>query len=156
MNRSATRFELSRHVEIARTCLRQVGNHVCDQLGCMVTSSRAGQLESVREFDLKDPSTPQTRRRNTVWNIWHSFDSPWPVTRLLRQSELCAVHSCRPTALPSRESSHRVIAGFKSGLLGGLRHAQRRPKAFHVSSVKTAPMRYDGVFGRVAPSGESM
>ena len=31
-NRSATRFELSRHVEIARTCLRQVGKQVCDQL----------------------------------------------------------------------------------------------------------------------------
>jgi len=31
-NRSTTRFELSRHVEIARTCLRQVGNQVCGQL----------------------------------------------------------------------------------------------------------------------------
>jgi len=31
-NPSATRFELSRHVEMARTCLRQVGNQVCDQL----------------------------------------------------------------------------------------------------------------------------
>jgi len=36
-NPSATRFELSRHVEIARTCLRQVGNKVCD-------------LDSVMEF----------------------------------------------------------------------------------------------------------
>jgi len=27
LNRSATRFELSRHVEIARICLRQVENH---------------------------------------------------------------------------------------------------------------------------------
>ena len=40
LNRSATRFELSRHVEIARTCLQQVGNHVCD-------------LDSVMEFSLK-------------------------------------------------------------------------------------------------------
>ena len=36
-NRSATRFELSRHVEIARSCLRQVGNQVC-------------HLDSVMEF----------------------------------------------------------------------------------------------------------
>jgi len=27
----ADRFELSRHVEMARTCLRQVGNQVCDR-----------------------------------------------------------------------------------------------------------------------------
>jgi len=33
----ATRFKLSRHVEIARTCLQQVGNQVCD-------------LDSVMEF----------------------------------------------------------------------------------------------------------
>jgi len=30
LNRSATRFELSRQVEIARTCLRHVGKQVCD------------------------------------------------------------------------------------------------------------------------------
>jgi len=40
MNRSAIRFQLSRHVEIARTCLQQVGNQVCD-------------LDSVMEFSLK-------------------------------------------------------------------------------------------------------
>ena len=38
-NRSATRFELFRHVESARTCLRQVENQVCD-------------LDSVMEFGL--------------------------------------------------------------------------------------------------------
>jgi len=32
LNWSATRFELSRHVEIARTCLRHVGKQVCDQV----------------------------------------------------------------------------------------------------------------------------
>jgi len=37
LNRSATRFELSPHVEITRTCLRQVGNQV-------------GDLDSVMEF----------------------------------------------------------------------------------------------------------
>jgi len=37
LNRSATRFELSRHVEMARTCLQQIGNQVCD-------------LDSVMEF----------------------------------------------------------------------------------------------------------
>ena len=42
MNRSATRFELSRHVEIAQTCLQQIGNQVCDQL--------AHELDSVMEF----------------------------------------------------------------------------------------------------------
>ena len=42
LNRSATRFEQSRHVEIARTCLRQVENHVCDQVCGM---------DSVMEFD---------------------------------------------------------------------------------------------------------
>ena len=77
LNQSATRFELSRHVEIARTCLRQVGNQVCDQV-CDLdsimefsqsrsqtssrTSSRAGslaglrfasELDSVMEFGLK-------------------------------------------------------------------------------------------------------
>jgi len=31
-DRSANRFELPRHAEIARTCLLQVGNQVCDQL----------------------------------------------------------------------------------------------------------------------------
>ena len=62
-NRSATRFELSRHVEIARICLRQVGNQVCDQV-CDLdsvlefsqsrshansrTSSRAGSLARLR------------------------------------------------------------------------------------------------------------
>jgi len=40
LNRYATRFELSRHVDIARTCLRQVGNQVYD-------------LDSVMEFSLK-------------------------------------------------------------------------------------------------------
>jgi len=40
LDRSATRFELSRHVEIARTCLQQVGNQVCD-------------LNSVMEFGVK-------------------------------------------------------------------------------------------------------
>ena len=44
LNRSATRFEISRHVEIARTCLRQVGNQVCDQVI---------DLDSVLEFSLK-------------------------------------------------------------------------------------------------------
>jgi len=42
-NLSATRFELSRHVEIARTCLRQVGNQPA-------TSSRAG-LRLASELD---------------------------------------------------------------------------------------------------------
>ena len=44
LNRSATRFELFQHVEIARTCLRQVGNLVCDQV-C--------DLDSIMEFCLK-------------------------------------------------------------------------------------------------------
>jgi len=41
--RVADRFELSRHDEIARTCLRQVGNQLCDQV-C--------DLDSVMEFGL--------------------------------------------------------------------------------------------------------
>ena len=62
-NRSATMFELSRHVEIARTCLRQVGNQVCDQVcdldSLAKTSRRPGrepirvpgrELDSVMEF----------------------------------------------------------------------------------------------------------
>jgi len=49
-NSLATRFELFRHVEIARGCLRQVGNQVCDQLARIsATSWRAGQLGSVIE-----------------------------------------------------------------------------------------------------------
>ena len=44
LNRSWTRFELSPHVQIARTCLQQVGNQVCDQV-C--------DLDSVMEFGLK-------------------------------------------------------------------------------------------------------
>jgi len=44
LNRSVTRFELSRYVDIAGTCLQQVGNHVCDQV-C--------DLDSVMEFSLK-------------------------------------------------------------------------------------------------------
>ena len=42
--RSATRFELSPHVEIARTCLRQVRNQDCDHVY---------DLDSVMEFSLK-------------------------------------------------------------------------------------------------------
>jgi len=38
VNRSATRFELSQHVETARTCLRQDRNHVCDQLAHLLAS----------------------------------------------------------------------------------------------------------------------
>ena len=45
LTRSATRFELSRHVEIVRTCLRQVGKQVCDKAFC--------DLHSVMEFSLK-------------------------------------------------------------------------------------------------------
>ena len=41
LNRSVTRFELSGHVEIAGTCLQQVGNHFCDQV-C--------ELDSIMEF----------------------------------------------------------------------------------------------------------
>ena len=44
-NWSATRFELSRHVETAGACLRQVGNHVHDldrPVRELVSSSRAG------------------------------------------------------------------------------------------------------------------
>jgi len=69
LNLSATRFELPRHVEIARTYLRQVGNQVCDQvcgldsviefaIGSITLSSwRANQrpaleMDSVMEFDL--------------------------------------------------------------------------------------------------------
>jgi len=43
LNRS-TRFELSRHVQIARTCLQQIGNQVCNQV-C--------DLDSIMEFILK-------------------------------------------------------------------------------------------------------
>ena len=44
LNRSAASFELSRHGEVAQTSLRQVENHVCDQV-C--------DLDSVMEFSLK-------------------------------------------------------------------------------------------------------
>jgi len=35
-NLCATRLELSRHAEIARACLRQVGNQVCDLLASWI------------------------------------------------------------------------------------------------------------------------
>ena len=70
LNRSATRFELSRHVEIARTCLRQVGSQVCDQV-C--------DLDSVMEFSLKQLADQlanqlasqgsQARQRNGICQI---------------------------------------------------------------------------------------
>jgi len=44
LNQSLTRFELSRRVEIARTCVRQIGNQVCDQV-C--------DMDSIMEFSLK-------------------------------------------------------------------------------------------------------
>jgi len=50
LNRSATRFELSRHVDIARTCLQQVGNQVCD-------------LDSVMEFSLNRSQTAREPAR---------------------------------------------------------------------------------------------
>ena len=43
-NLSVTTFELSQHAKIARSCLRQVGNQVCDQV-CVP--------DSVMEFSLK-------------------------------------------------------------------------------------------------------
>jgi len=62
LKRSATRFELSRHVEIARTCLRQVENQVCDQV-C--------GLDSVMEFG---PSRSQTNSRPAREPV-HELDS---------------------------------------------------------------------------------
>jgi len=54
LNLSAIRFELSGHAEIARTGLRQVRNHVCEQV-C--------DLDSVMEFS---QSRSQTSSR-TSW-----------------------------------------------------------------------------------------
>jgi len=51
LNRPATRFEISRHVEIARACLSQVGNQVCDQV-C--------DLDSVMKFGLNRQTNRQT------------------------------------------------------------------------------------------------
>jgi len=48
LNRSATRIELSRHVDIARTYMRQVGNQICNQVCDQVCD-----LDSVMEFSLK-------------------------------------------------------------------------------------------------------
>jgi len=54
----ADRLELSRHVEIARTCLRQIGNQVCDQV-C--------DLHSVMEFRLNSTIlTITTDQLNTL------------------------------------------------------------------------------------------
>jgi len=41
-NRSVTRFELSQHVEIARTCRRQVENQVCEQPASWIAGQRNG------------------------------------------------------------------------------------------------------------------
>jgi len=59
-NRSVTRFELSRHVEIAQTCLQQVGNQTYDldsvmEFGLMQVTdrlelSRQAQFELVRDL----------------------------------------------------------------------------------------------------------
>ena len=49
LNQSATRFKLSRHVEISRTCLRQVGNQVCDLNSVMEFSQRPAR-EQAREL----------------------------------------------------------------------------------------------------------
>ena len=46
LNWSATRFKLSRHVEIAWTCLRRVGNHVCDLDSVMGFSHSMSQTSS--------------------------------------------------------------------------------------------------------------
>jgi len=46
LNRSATRFELSWHVEISRTCLRHVGNQVCDLNSVMEFSQSRSQTSS--------------------------------------------------------------------------------------------------------------
>ena len=46
LNRSATRFELSRHVGIAGTCLRQVGYQVCDLDSVMEFSQSRSQTSS--------------------------------------------------------------------------------------------------------------
>jgi len=45
-NRSVTRFELSRYVEIARICLRKVGNQVCDLDSMMKFSQSRSQTSS--------------------------------------------------------------------------------------------------------------
>jgi len=61
LNRSATRFELSPHVEIhvARTCLRQVGNQFCD-------------LDSVMEFSLKQVAD-QLANQLASWSWFASW-----------------------------------------------------------------------------------
>jgi len=46
LNQSATRFELSRNVEIAWTCLWQVGNQVCDLDSVMEFSQNRSQTSS--------------------------------------------------------------------------------------------------------------
>jgi len=56
LNRSATRSELSRHVEIARTCLRQVSNEVCNEV-C--------ELDSVIEVGLYCLNTPESSPGNS-------------------------------------------------------------------------------------------
>jgi len=58
LNRSPTRFELSRHVEIARTCLWQVGNQVCDQV-C--------DVDSIMESGLNGTNGSLTRRLRTSY-----------------------------------------------------------------------------------------
>jgi len=83
LNRPATRFELSRHVEIVQTCLRQVGKQVCDQVfhlhsviefrlkqvaDQLANCSRAGlrptsQLDSVMEFGLYSDSLQVVEQR---------------------------------------------------------------------------------------------
>jgi len=54
LNRYATRFELSRHVQIARTCLRQVRNQVCDHQFC--------DLDNVMEFSQSKLQTSSRSR----------------------------------------------------------------------------------------------
>jgi len=54
-------------VEIARTCLRQVGKQVCDQLASRSQAGREPARELVRDLDRYPASEPLAKYRNGIW-----------------------------------------------------------------------------------------
>ena len=67
LNKSATRFELSRLVEIVRTCLRHAGNQVCDQVCDLDSAMEFSQSRSHRPA--REPAREPDRELDSVMEL---------------------------------------------------------------------------------------
>jgi len=130
MNRSATRFERSRHVEIARTCLRQVGNQVCEQV-C--------DLDSVMEFS---QSRSQTSSRTSLRARSRAIVMEFAKFYYAIQLANCSSRAGSPAGLqPASELDSvwnvalRKTRRIDAETRDGRDHEQPRPSQFNYNAV---------------------